>query len=52
MVPPSRFELLTPSLGNWCSIQLSYGSGSAAYCGESEIEVVVWPPISRQPTLS
>ena len=25
MVPPTRVELVTPGLGNLCSIQLSYG---------------------------
>ncbi len=29
MAPPARFERATPSLGNWCSIQLSSGSGRA-----------------------
>ena len=26
MATPARFELTTPSLGNWCSIRLSYGA--------------------------
>jgi hypothetical protein len=33
MASPARFELATPSLGNRCSIQLSYGDFQRKNCG-------------------